>query len=66
MLASQATLRLVSIPGMRESILEGMATASPALKQKAENLPKLLSVDPFQQPPPYAVLIRLGPCGAQL
>ena len=86
--AIQETLHLVSIPGMRESILEGMATApaelssepgwcagpfyslkqaqkdvrklasaSPVLKLKAQELLELLRVDPLQQPPPCGALV---------
>lgn len=33
-----------------------LASASPALKQKAQELLDLLAADPFQQPPPYEVL----------
>jgi toxin YoeB len=34
-----------------------LASASPALKQKAQALLDLLSVDPYQQPPPYEALV---------
>jgi toxin YoeB len=34
-----------------------LASASPALKQKAQELLALLGADPFQQPPPYEALI---------
>lgn len=34
-----------------------LASASPALKQKAQELHALLGADPFQQPPPYEALI---------
>ena len=34
-----------------------LASASPALKAKAERLLALLQSDPFQKPPPYAALV---------
>ena len=34
-----------------------LASASPALKQKAQNLLDLLRVDPYQQPPPFEALV---------
>ena len=34
-----------------------LASASPALKAKAERLLALLYSDPFQKPPPYEVLV---------
>jgi len=34
-----------------------LASASPALKQKAEALLELLAVDPYQQPPLYEALV---------
>ena len=34
-----------------------LASASPALKQKAQSLLELLAEDPFQQPPPYEALV---------
>ncbi len=34
-----------------------LATASPALKQKAQVLLDILAVDPYQQPPPYEALV---------
>ncbi len=34
-----------------------LASASPALKAKAERLIALLKSDPYQQPPPYEALV---------
>ncbi len=34
-----------------------LASASPALKQKAQELLDLLAVDPYLQPPPYEALV---------
>jgi toxin YoeB len=34
-----------------------LASASPALKQKAQSLLDLLATDPYQQPPPYEALV---------
>lgn len=34
-----------------------LASASPALKQKAQALIDLLAADPYQQPPPYEALV---------
>ena len=34
-----------------------LASASPALKQKAQDLLDLLAVDPYQQPPPFEALV---------
>lgn len=34
-----------------------LASASPALKQKAQALLDILAVDPYQQPPPYEALV---------
>ncbi|MCP9804644.1 Txe/YoeB family addiction module toxin [Cyanobium sp. T1G-Tous] len=34
-----------------------LASAAPALKQKAQNLLGLLRDDPYQQPPPYEALV---------
>ena len=34
-----------------------LASASPALKQKAQALLNLLAADPYQQPPPYEALV---------
>ncbi|MCS5691322.1 Txe/YoeB family addiction module toxin [Cyanobium sp. FGCU-6] len=34
-----------------------LASASPALKQKAQILLDILAVDPYQQPPPYEALV---------
>jgi toxin YoeB len=34
-----------------------LASASPALKQKAQALLDLLAADPYQQPPPYETLV---------
>ena len=34
-----------------------LASASPALKQKAQTLLELLAVDPYQQQPPYQALV---------
>ncbi|MEI6111456.1 MAG: Txe/YoeB family addiction module toxin [Cyanobium sp. ELA712] len=34
-----------------------LASASPALKQKAQVLLDLLAADPYQQPPPYEALV---------
>jgi Txe/YoeB family toxin of toxin-antitoxin system len=34
-----------------------LASASPALKVKAQELLKLLAQDPYQQPPPYEALV---------
>ena len=34
-----------------------LASASPVLKQKAQALLDLLATDPYQQPPPYEVLV---------
>ena len=34
-----------------------LASASPALKQKAQSLLDLLAADPYQQPPPYEALV---------
>ncbi|MCP9886794.1 Txe/YoeB family addiction module toxin [Cyanobium sp. ATX 6A2] len=34
-----------------------LASASPALKQKAQTLLELLATDPYQQPPPYEALV---------
>ena len=34
-----------------------LASASPALKQKAQTLLDLLAADPYQQPPPYEALV---------
>ena len=34
-----------------------LASASPALKAKAERLIALLKEDPYQQPPPYEALV---------
>ena len=34
-----------------------LASASPALKQKAQVLLDILAVDPYQQPPPYEALV---------
>jgi len=34
-----------------------LASASPALKQKARALLDLLAADPYQQPPPYEALV---------
>ena len=34
-----------------------LASASPALKQKAQALLDLLAADPYQQPPPYVALV---------
>jgi len=34
-----------------------LASASPALKQKAQALFDLLAADPYQQPPPYEALV---------
>lgn len=40
-----------------------LASASPALKQKAQALLDLLAADPYQQPPPYEALVG-DLCGA--
>jgi Txe/YoeB family toxin of toxin-antitoxin system len=34
-----------------------LASASPALKQKAQALLDLLAADPYQQPPPFEALV---------
>ena len=34
-----------------------LASASPALKQKAQALLDLFAADPYQQPPPYEALV---------
>ena len=34
-----------------------LASAAPALKQKAQALLDLLAADPYQQPPPYEALV---------
>ena len=34
-----------------------LASASPALQQKAQALLDILAVDPYQQPPPYEALL---------
>jgi Txe/YoeB family toxin of toxin-antitoxin system len=34
-----------------------LASSSPALKNKAQQLLELLAVDPFQQPPPFEALV---------
>lgn len=34
-----------------------LASAGPALKQKAQNLLELLREDPYKQPPPYEALV---------
>jgi Txe/YoeB family toxin of toxin-antitoxin system len=34
-----------------------LASASPALRQKAQVLLDLLAADPYQQPPPYEALV---------
>jgi toxin YoeB len=34
-----------------------LASASPALKQKAQALLEILAIDPYQQPPPYEALV---------
>jgi Txe/YoeB family toxin of toxin-antitoxin system len=34
-----------------------LASASPALKQKAQTLLDLLAADPYQQPPPFEALV---------
>jgi len=34
-----------------------LASSSPALKNKAQELLDLLAVDPFQQPPPFEALV---------
>ena len=34
-----------------------LASASPALQQKAQALLDLLAADPYQQPPPYEALV---------
>ncbi len=34
-----------------------LASASPALKSKAQSLLELLAVDPYQNPPPYEALV---------
>lgn len=34
-----------------------LASASPALKQKAQDLLDILAVDPYQQAPPYEALV---------
>ena len=34
-----------------------LASASPALKSKAQALLELLAVDPYQTPPPFAALV---------
>ena len=34
-----------------------LASAAPALKQKAQNLLELLREDPYKQPPPYQALV---------
>ena len=34
-----------------------LASASPALKQKVQELLELLRMDPLQQPPPYEALV---------
>ena len=34
-----------------------LASAAPALKQKAQNLLELLREDPYKQPPPYEALV---------
>lgn len=34
-----------------------LASATPALKQKAQNLLELLREDPYKQPPPYEALV---------
>ncbi len=34
-----------------------LASASPALKQKAQALLDILAIDPYQQPPPYEALV---------
>ena len=40
-----------------------LASASPALKSKAQSLLELLAVDPYQNPPPYEALVG-DLCGA--
>ena len=34
-----------------------LASAAPALKQKAQNLMELFQEDPYKQPPPYEALV---------
>src|SRR6056297_2423574 len=64
--AIQETLFLLSVPGMRESIREGMETpvdecaknlASSGLKPKGQELLAILAEDPFQQPPSFEKLV---------
>jgi toxin YoeB len=58
------TLHLLSVPGMRESILEGkqaqkdaIKLASSGLKAKAQTLLAILEEDPWQNPPPFEKLV---------
>ena len=62
------TLYLVSAPGMREKIMDGIATSledcvdvpklkSAHLDEKAKALIEIIRVDPFQNPPPYEKLV---------
>ena len=61
----QETLYLLSIPGMRESLIEGRNTSEEELldledigwDKKAKELLKIIRENPFQNPPPYEKLI---------
>jgi len=45
-----------------------LASASPALKARAQQLLDLLSRDPYEQPPPYEALVGdlLGACSRRI
>lgn len=45
-----------------------LASASPALKQKAQTLLELLASDPYAQPPPYESLVGdlRGACSGRI
>ena len=52
------TLYLVSAPGMREKIMDGIATSlEDCVDEKAKALIEIIRVDPFQNPPPYEKLV---------
>ena len=47
----------VLFPRQAQKDARKLASASPALKAKAERLIALLKEDPYQQPPPYEALV---------
>ncbi|PID41999.1 MAG: Txe/YoeB family addiction module toxin [Proteobacteria bacterium] len=63
----QETMFLLNIPGMRESIQEGLSTkqaqkdarklSGSGLKSKANEIIDTLKTNPYQMPPPYEKLI---------